>query len=90
MTGRYPHRNGMQTPFCGGMAEGTRPLFRVHSRKEASKVKLPHRARCQAHHSRPSDDLSPSTGLNLNETLMSEYMNRAGYTSRIVGKWHLG
>ena len=47
MTGRYPHRNGMQTPFCGGMAEG----------------------------------------LNLNETLMSEYMNRAGYTSRIVGKW---
>lgn len=22
MTGRYPHRNGMQTPFCGGMAEG--------------------------------------------------------------------
>ena len=22
MTGRYPHRMGMQTPFCGGMAEG--------------------------------------------------------------------
>jgi arylsulfatase A-like enzyme len=21
-TGRYPHRNGMQTPFCGGSAEG--------------------------------------------------------------------
>ena len=29
-------------------------------------------------------------GLNLNETLMSEYMNSAGYTSQIVGKWHLG
>ena len=75
MTGRYPHRNGMQTPFCGGSPEG----------------------------------------LNLNETLMSEYMNTAGsapsphhrppwrqpaqltsggrwcrYTSHIVGKWHLG
>jgi arylsulfatase A-like enzyme len=22
MTGRYPHRMGMQTPFCGGSAEG--------------------------------------------------------------------
>ena len=22
MTGRYPHRNGMQTPFCGGVAMG--------------------------------------------------------------------
>ena len=22
MTGRYPHRMGMQTPFCGGTAEG--------------------------------------------------------------------
>ena len=21
-TGRYPHRNGMQTPFCGGSPEG--------------------------------------------------------------------
>eukprot|EP00040_Diaphanoeca_grandis_P019191 m.101165 g.101165 ORF g.101165 m.101165 type:complete len:589 (-) comp27310_c0_seq1:204-1970(-) len=50
MTGRYPHRNGMQTPFCGGAAEG----------------------------------------LNLNETMMSEYMNSAGYVSHIVGKWHLG
>jgi len=50
MTGRYPHRNGMQTPFCGGAAEG----------------------------------------LNLNETMMPEHMNAAGYTSHIVGKWHLG
>ena len=41
MTGRYPHRNGMQTPFCGGSPEG----------------------------------------LNLNETLMSEYMNTAGSAS---------
>ena len=41
MTGRYPHRNGMQTPFCGGSPEG----------------------------------------LNLNETMMSEYMNSAGYIS---------
>ena len=47
MTGRYPHRNGMQTPFCGGSPEG----------------------------------------LNLNETMMSEYMNSAGYISQIVGKW---
>ena len=29
-------------------------------------------------------------GLNLNETMLSEYMNSAGYTSQIVGKWHLG
>lgn len=50
MTGRYPHRQGMQTPFCGGSAEG----------------------------------------LNLNETMMPEHMNSAGYTSHIVGKWHLG
>jgi hypothetical protein len=50
MTGRYPHRNGMQTPFCGGSPEG----------------------------------------LNLNETMMPEYMNSAGYVSHIVGKWHLG
>ena len=49
MTGRYPHRNGMQTPFCGGMAEG----------------------------------------LNLNETMMSEYMNSVGYVSQIVGKWQV-
>lgn len=41
---------GMQTPFCGGMAEG----------------------------------------LNLNETMMPEHMNAAGYVSQIVGKWHLG
>lgn len=47
MTGRYPHRNGMQTPFCGGSPEG----------------------------------------LNLNETMMPEYMNSVGYTSHIVGKW---
>ena len=47
MTGRYPHRNGMQTPFCGGSPEG----------------------------------------LNLNETMMPEYMNSVGYTSQIVGKW---
>jgi arylsulfatase B len=47
MTGRYPHRNGMQTPFCGGSPEG----------------------------------------LNLNETMMSEYMRSAGYVSQIVGKW---
>ena len=29
-------------------------------------------------------------GLNLNETMMPEYFNSAGYTSQIVGKWHLG
>ena len=56
MTGRYPHRNGMQTPFCGGSPEG----------------------------------------LNLNETLMSEYMNTAGSASptqthpEATGTAHLG
>ena len=58
MTGRYPHRNGMQTPFCGGSPEG----------------------------------------LNLNETLMSEYMNSAGSapppppppTLEATGTAHLG
>ena len=46
--GADPHRQGMQTPFCGGSAEG----------------------------------------LNLNETMMPEHMNSAGYTSHIVGKWY--
>ena len=53
MTGRYPHRNGMQTPFCGGSPEG----------------------------------------LNLNETLMSEYMNTAGSAPsppEATGTAHLG
>eukprot|EP00729_Bicosta_minor_P006271 gene6271-24392_t len=50
LTGRYPHRMGMQTPFCLGTAQG----------------------------------------LNLNETLMSQYLNDVGYVSHAVGKWHLG
>ena len=50
MTGRYPHRMGMQSPFCAGVPEG----------------------------------------LNLNETLMPQYLNKVGYTSHAVGKWHLG
>lgn len=29
-------------------------------------------------------------GLSLNETLMPQYLNKLGYKSHIVGKWHLG
>lgn len=50
MTGRYPHRNGMQTPFCGGTPEA----------------------------------------LNLNETLLPQYLSDVGYIPHAVGKWHLG
>ena len=47
---RYPHRMGMQVPFCGGMPQG----------------------------------------LNLNETLMPQYLAKVGYSAHAVGKWHLG
>jgi len=50
LTGRYPHRMGMQTPFCGGSPEG----------------------------------------LNLNETLLPQYLKDVGYSAHAIGKWHLG
>eukprot|EP00043_Microstomoeca_roanoka_P004721 m.51405 g.51405 ORF g.51405 m.51405 type:complete len:558 (+) comp12622_c0_seq1:78-1751(+) len=50
MTGRYPHRYGLQFPFCGGDA----------------------------------------MALNANETLLPQYLKTVGYTTRAVGKWHLG
>ena len=47
LTGRMPHRMGMQTPFCGGAPEG----------------------------------------LNLNETLLPQYLSKVNYSTHAVGKW---
>ena len=35
-------------------------------------------------------NLGETRGIPLSETLMPEYFKNLGYTTRLVGKWHIG
>ena len=39
---------------------------------------------------RPNNRVAMATGLALNETLLPQHLNRLGFVSHAIGKWHLG
>lgn len=41
-------------------------------------------------HNPPSDPANPIVGIDVNETLFPKRLQEVGYTTGIIGKWHLG